>query len=79
MKADNKSFAGNISAGEKKVFVHNAKILWISGTKQFRIPDMYDRSWALCKWWMNKHRSDPRYVNGKLVVVSMLANEYKEV
>ena len=59
----------------KLKFIHNAKVLWSNGSNHQRIPSMYDKSWALCKWWINKHKNDPQYAKGKLIIVSMLDKE----
>ena len=56
----------------KLKFIHNAKVLWICGTKQEEISEMQDKDWALCKWWISKHKNDPQYAKGKLIIVSML-------
>ncbi len=78
MKATNNNFASHISAGEKKIFAHNAKIVYIQGKSVTTVNEMSDKSWALCKWWMNIHKNDPQYSRGQLAVVSVLENKYKE-
>lgn len=57
-------------------FVHNAKVLWINGTYIERVPDMYDKSYALCRDWVSKHETDRCFIPGKLVTVSMLEEKY---
>jgi hypothetical protein len=62
---------------KKYPFVHHAKVLWINGTYIERVPDMYDRDYALCRKYAKDHARDSQYAIGKLVVVSMLDNKYK--
>ena len=61
---------------KKFPFIHNAKVLWINGTYIERVPHMYDKGYALCRTWVREHRTDKCFIPGKLVVVSMLDNEY---
>jgi len=60
-------------------FVHNAKVLWIYGTHIERVPEMYDKSYALCRKYVSEHKRDACYNGGKLVAVSMLAKEYEGI
>ena len=59
------------------VFIHNAKVLWVSGTHRQSIPDMYDKPYPLCRQYVRDHMLDNCFKGGKLVVVSMLDKEYK--
>lgn len=63
----------------RKPFVHNAKVLWTKGDHVERVPEMHDKSWPLCKWWIDQHKNDIQYQGGVLLIVSMLKKEYKEV
>lgn len=58
-------------------FIHNAKVLWIFGTFIERVPEMYNKDYALCRNWAKAHKRDSQYAKGKLVVISMLDNKYK--
>jgi hypothetical protein len=63
---------------KKFPFVHHAKVLWCYHGRVERVPEMYDKDYALCKSWANAHKRDSQYAAGKLLVVSMLDNEYKK-
>jgi hypothetical protein len=62
---------------KKFPFVHNAKVLWIYGSYIERVPEMYDKSYALCRKYVKDHERDACYAKGKLVCVSMLEEQYK--
>lgn len=62
---------------KKFPFIHHAKVLWIFGTFIERVPEMYDKDYALCRNWAKSHNRDSQYAKGKLVVVSMLEEKYK--
>lgn len=53
-------------------FVHNAKVLWIMGGKYFPVHECHDVHYAVARQYASKHRHDPQYAKGILVVVSML-------
>lgn len=49
----------------------NAKVVWISNNKVQDVHECHDKSWALCKWWIDKNKTNPQFAGGILRVVSM--------
>lgn len=62
---------------KKFPFIHNAKVLWIFGNFIERVPEMYDKSYALCRKFVRDHKRDGCFASGKLIAVSMLDKKYE--
>jgi hypothetical protein len=50
----------------------HCKIVWIFGGKTYDVPDMYDKSKRLCKWWAKVHARDGNWCMGAFKVVNIV-------
>jgi len=47
------------------------RVVWIFNGFSENVRDMYDKPYALCKWWVNKHSRDSQYAAGRFKILSI--------
>ena len=50
------------------------KVVWVYCGAVQEVPEMYDRPYKLCRWWIREHARDAQYARGKFKIVSMTTN-----
>ena len=50
------------------------QVMWVYCGFAQTIRDMYDKPYALCRWWVKQHQNDPQYARGKFLIVAITHN-----
>ena len=48
------------------------RVTWVYQGLSQDIPEMYDKPYALCKWWVREHKYDHQYARGKFLILSLV-------
>lgn len=47
------------------------RVSWVYQGFSQDIPEMFDKPYALCKWWVREHKMDAQYCKGKFLILSL--------
>jgi hypothetical protein len=47
-------------------------VIWTDGKTRSVVEEMYDKPRGLCKWWIEQHKTEPRFRDGKLLIISVM-------
>jgi hypothetical protein len=47
-------------------------VIWTDGKIRTYVEEMYDKPRGLCKWWIEQHKTEPRFRDGKLLIISVM-------